>query len=41
LNAAKIKPIIDRVFSLEETAAAQRYVEEARQFGKVVLSIPD
>jgi NADPH:quinone reductase-like Zn-dependent oxidoreductase len=41
LNAAKIKPIIDRVFSLEETAAAQRYIEEARQFGKVVLSLPD
>ena len=41
LTAAKIKPIIDRVFSLEKTAAAQRYVEEARQFGKVVLRIPD
>ena len=37
LNATKIKPIIDRVFSLSEAADAQRYVEAARQFGKVVL----
>ena len=41
LNAAKIRPIIDSVFPLREAAAAQRYVEEARQFGKVVLEIPD
>jgi NADPH:quinone reductase-like Zn-dependent oxidoreductase len=41
LNAAKIRPIIDSVFPLSEAAAAQRYVEEARQFGKVVLEIPD
>jgi len=41
LNAAKIRPIIDSVFPLREAAAAQRYVEEARQFGKVVLEIPE
>ena len=41
LNRAKIRPIIDSVFPLREAAAAQRYVEEARQFGKVVLKIPD
>lgn len=41
MNASGIKPIIDTVFPLEDGAAAQRYVEEARQFGKVVLSIPD
>ncbi len=41
LNATKIKPIIDRVFSLSEAADAQRYVEAARQFGKVVLEMPD
>ncbi len=35
----KIKPIVDSVFSLREAAAAQRYLEEARQFGKVVLQI--
>ena len=41
LNASKIKPIIDSVFPLKDAAAAQRYVQEARQFGKVVLRISD
>jgi len=41
LNASKIKPIIDRIFPLAEAAAAQRYLEAAQQFGKVVLEIPD
>ncbi|HSE90827.1 MAG TPA: zinc-binding dehydrogenase [Candidatus Binatia bacterium] len=35
----KIKPTIDCVFPLEEAAAAQRHLEEAKQFGKVVLQI--
>jgi NADPH:quinone reductase-like Zn-dependent oxidoreductase len=34
------KPIVDRVFPLEEAAAAHAYLEEGRQFGKVILSIP-
>jgi hypothetical protein len=34
------KPIVDRVFPLEEAAAAHSYLEEGRQFGKVVLAIP-
>jgi zinc-binding alcohol dehydrogenase/oxidoreductase len=41
INASKITPIIDSVFPLKDAAAAQRYVEEARQFGKVVLRISD
>jgi NADPH:quinone reductase-like Zn-dependent oxidoreductase len=41
INTSKIKPIIDKVFPLQDGAAAQRYVEEGRQFGKVVLQIPD
>ena len=41
LNVSKIKPIIDRVFPLKDAAAAQKYVEDAKQFGKVVLAIPD
>jgi NADPH:quinone reductase-like Zn-dependent oxidoreductase len=41
LNVAKIRPIIDRVFPLQEAAAAQHYLEEGKQFGKVVLRIPD
>jgi NADPH:quinone reductase-like Zn-dependent oxidoreductase len=35
------QPIVDRVFPLEQAAAAHEYLEEGRQFGKVVLEIPD
>ena len=41
MAVSQIKPIIDSVFPLKEAAAAQRYVEEGRQFGKVVLRIED
>jgi NADPH:quinone reductase-like Zn-dependent oxidoreductase len=37
----QIKPIVDSVFPLREAAAAQRHLEEGRQFGKVVLQISD
>jgi NADPH:quinone reductase-like Zn-dependent oxidoreductase len=33
------RPIVDRIFPLEEAAAAHAYLEEGRQFGKVILSI--
>jgi NADPH:quinone reductase-like Zn-dependent oxidoreductase len=35
------QPIVDRVFPLEHAAAAHEYLEEGRQFGKVVLEIPN
>lgn len=41
LNAIKIRPVIDKTFPLAEAAAAQRYLEEGKQFGKVVLRIPE
>jgi NADPH:quinone reductase-like Zn-dependent oxidoreductase len=34
------QPILDRVFPLEQAAAAHEYLEAGRQFGKVVLQIP-
>ena len=34
----RLKPIIDRVFPFEEVVEAFRYYEEARPFGKVVIS---
>jgi zinc-binding alcohol dehydrogenase/oxidoreductase len=34
------QPIVDRVFPLEQAAAAHEYLEAGRQFGKVVLEIP-
>ncbi|MGE5306848.1 MAG: zinc-binding dehydrogenase [Alphaproteobacteria bacterium] len=37
INTAQIRPIIDRIFPLAEAAAAQRRMEEGKQFGKIVL----
>jgi zinc-binding alcohol dehydrogenase/oxidoreductase len=34
------QPIVDRVFPLEQAAAAHEYLEAGQQFGKVVLEIP-
>jgi NADPH:quinone reductase-like Zn-dependent oxidoreductase len=41
LNTTRIKPLIDSVFPLEDAASAQRHLEQARQFGKIVLRMPD
>lgn len=41
MTASQIKPIVDCVFPLKDAAAAQRYLEEAKQFGKVVLQIAE
>lgn len=34
-----VRPIIDQIFPLKDAAAAQRRLEEGKQFGKVVLQI--
>jgi zinc-binding alcohol dehydrogenase/oxidoreductase len=39
--SGRARPIVDRVFPLEEAAAAHEYLESGRQFGKVVLRIAD
>jgi NADPH:quinone reductase-like Zn-dependent oxidoreductase len=39
LAAGRLRPTVDRVFPLHEAAAAERYLESAGQFGKVVLTI--
>jgi NADPH:quinone reductase-like Zn-dependent oxidoreductase len=36
----RLRPVVDRVYPLSETADAHRRLEEQGQFGKVVLSIP-
>jgi NADPH:quinone reductase-like Zn-dependent oxidoreductase len=41
LNTAQIKPVIDSIFPLEDAADAQLHLENARQFGKIILRIPD
>ncbi|MEE9185817.1 MAG: zinc-binding dehydrogenase, partial [Candidatus Binatia bacterium] len=39
LSASGVRPVIDRVFSLKEAAAAQQRLEEGKQFGKIVLQV--
>jgi len=36
--SGKIKPVIDRVFPLSEAVQAHRYMEEAHQIGKILLT---
>jgi len=36
-----VRPIIDQLFPLKEAAEAQRRLEQARQFGKIVLQIAE
>lgn len=37
--AGQLRPVVDRTFPLREAAAAQAYLEEGKQFGKVVLEV--
>ena len=39
--SGRARPIVDRVFPLEEAAAAHQYLESGKQFGKVVLRIAE
>ncbi len=41
MQVSKVRPIIDQIFPLKEAAAAQRRLEEGKQFGKVVLEIAE
>jgi NADPH:quinone reductase-like Zn-dependent oxidoreductase len=39
VSAGQLKPVVDRVFPLQEAAAAHAYLESGQQFGKVILKI--
>ncbi len=39
-NEGRYRPIVDRVFPIDQVAEAHRYLEERRQRGKVVLKMP-
>ncbi len=38
-ETGELKPVVDRVFKMNEVQLAHRYIEENRNFGKVVLEI--
>lgn len=40
-EAGVLRPVIDRVFPLEEAAAAQQHMADRAQFGKIVLRIQE
>jgi NADPH:quinone reductase-like Zn-dependent oxidoreductase len=39
VSSGRVEPVVDRVFPLDETAAAMQRLKDAEQFGKVVLDI--
>ncbi|MGH7769862.1 MAG: zinc-binding dehydrogenase [Candidatus Binatia bacterium] len=41
LGSSRIRPIVDQLFPLEDTAAAHQRMERGEQFGKIVLQIAD
>jgi NADPH:quinone reductase-like Zn-dependent oxidoreductase len=40
VERGELKPVVDRVFPLEQAAAAQERLEHREQFGKIVLRVP-
>jgi NADPH:quinone reductase-like Zn-dependent oxidoreductase len=40
VSQGRLRPIVDKVFPLQECAAAHAYLETGNQFGKVVLAVP-
>ncbi len=39
IEAAKLRPIIDRVFSFDQAAHALKHLESGAHFGKIVVRI--
>ena len=41
ITVAKLQPVIDRVFSMDEISEALRYMESGSHFGKIVVRLTD
>ena len=41
VERGKLQPVVDRIFEFEELHQALTYLQEAKQFGKVVLKLAD
>ena len=41
MSAGKVRPIVDRTYSLAETPEAIRYLEQGRARGKVIIQVED
>jgi NADPH:quinone reductase-like Zn-dependent oxidoreductase len=39
VNAGRLRPVVDKVFPLKKAAEAQTYMEERKNFGKIVLTV--
>jgi NADPH2:quinone reductase len=38
-SAGKIKPVISKIFPLDQAAAAHQYIHDRKNIGKVILSV--
>jgi NADPH2:quinone reductase len=41
IEAGRIRPVVDKVFELDDVVEGFRYLESNRQFGKIVLTMPE
>ena len=39
IASGKIKPVVDKVFKLEELKKAHQYMEANKNFGKIVIKV--